>query len=272
MTSRTLGYGLDISHHQDPKALPWDRIGGECEFVICRSTYGTMRDRQVVEHMRRARAVGVKVGLYHFYRSLQPLDDQLAAFSAAAEAAGYQPGDIVPALDVEDDPKVAEVSPTWVSTVRAFVLALAQRFGAVPMIYITQRDWNRLGKPVWMLEHPLWVAHYTQAQKPATPAGAPWLIWQNRVGPFQPGGLGGLHQPASLDHNLCCGDLPTIGRVTEGATAPEPGSGPLASKEPTWEELRHRVETSQKLFFDAELHAPRRSRDDDDDDDPDPAA
>jgi hypothetical protein len=33
--------------------------------VICRAGYGgLLRDRQVVEHMKRARRIGAKVGLY----------------------------------------------------------------------------------------------------------------------------------------------------------------------------------------------------------------
>jgi hypothetical protein len=260
----TLTQGIDLSHHQAPTAVPWERIGAECSFVICRATYGTMRDRQVAEHLRRARAVGAQVGLYHFFRAVQRLDDQLAAFSAAAEAAGYQPGDIVPAIDVEDDPKVADVAPAWAPSVHALALAMQERYGAKPLIYITQRDWHRAGKPLWMLEHPLWVAHYTGAAKPATPGNVPWLIWQNRVGPFQPGGPGGLHQPGLFDHNLCCGELPTITRVTSGATPPLVTAPLEQPSEPSWEELRHRVELTQALWFDSQLHP--------DDDDPKPAA
>lgn len=250
----TLTRGIDLSHHQDPKGVPWERIGGECAFVICRATYGTTRDRQVTEHMRRARSEGVRVGLYHFFRSVQRLDDQLAAFSAAAEAAGYQVGDIVPAIDVEDDPKVADVSPSWMPSVHAFALACEERFGGRPIVYITQRDWIRAGKPQWMLHHPLWVAHYTTRSAPATPANTPWLIWQHRVGPFDPAGPGGSYQPGLFDHNLCCGELPSVGKTTEGATAPED----TGTAEPSWEELRHRVETMQALWFDGQIH-----RDDD---------
>lgn len=242
-----LTYGIDLSHHQDPKAVPWERIAKECAFVICRATYGTMRDRQVVEHVKRARGAGVAVGLYHFFRFIQKLDDQLAVFSAAAEAAGYAPGDIAPALDIEDDPKVCEVARGWDSSVHSLAIAFEERYGERPLIYITQRDWHRLGEPAWVLDYPLWVAHYTQAKAPATPNRKPWLIWQNRVGPFEPTGLGGLHQPALFDQNLCCGPLPRATRVSSDV---KEAVSKVAAYEPSWEELRNRVETTQALMLD----------------------
>lgn len=246
-----LTHGIDLSHWQSPSSVPWGLVGKQCTFVICRATYGATRDRHVVEHVKRARDAGCAVGLYMFFRFVQNLDDQIAAFCAAAEAAGYTPGDIAPAIDVEDDPKICDVAPGWDSSVFSIAQALGERFGTKPIIYITQRDWTRLGRPEWVLEHPLWVAHFTQAPKPATPAGAPWLIWQNRVGPYDPSGPGGSHQPGLFDHNLCCGDLPRITRTTSGAT--EPVSSTLL-REPSWDELRARNEYLTTSMLDELAH------------------
>ena len=245
-----LTHGIDLSHHQNPKAVPWERIAKECAFVICRATYGTHRDELVVEHAARARRAGCAVGLYHFFRASQNVDDQLAAFCAAAEAASYAVGDIAPAIDIEDDPKVSQVGPSWDAALRTLALAFEQRYGTPPILYITQRDWARLGKPSWVL----WVAHYTQAKSPATPAGKPWLIWQHRVGPFEPAGSGGLYDPALYDQNQCCGDLPRITKTTTGSVAP---SFLGSSSDPSWAELRARVEMSQALWFEEQLHPPQ---------------
>lgn len=209
-------FGIDVSHHQKPAALPWETFRVDSQFCICRATYGTMRDREVAEHVRRARGVGLRVGLYHFFRPSQPAGDQFAAFLAAAQAAGYRPGDIVPALDVEADPipKMQQVSPAWQEGVKRMLGELADAFEALPLVYITQREFGMLGRPEWLLDHPLWVAHYTAAKEPATPAGKPWTIWQHRVGPYFPAGPGGYDQARpELDQNRARGPLPTVQAV-----------------------------------------------------------
>jgi lysozyme len=243
-------FGIDVSHHQSPAAQPWEKYAAGASFCICRTTYGTMRDRQVGEHMRRARAVGLQVGVYHFYRPTQPVPDQLAAFRAAASAAKYSPGDIIPALDVERDPLPKpgiDVGPKWQEGVLAMLEAMIADFGDA-MVYITQREFGMLGKPAWLLERPIWVAHYTGAAKPATPGNKAPLIWQHRVGPFDPNGPGGYDKANPLlDQNRAVGPLPLASRVPWQLVPHDPRSEPPAPPEledddgPSWAELRARA-------------------------------
>jgi hypothetical protein len=241
-------YGIDISHHQNPATLPWDRIAASSSFCICRATYGARRDRHVAEHMRRARSVGLQVGLYAFFRPSQPVVDQIAAFRAAAQAAGYQHGDIIPALDVEADPvpTMQHVTPAWEPGVRQFADALAREFGALPLIYITQREFGMLGKPTWVLDHPLWVANYTAAAKPATPGNQPWTIWQHRVAPYDPKGAGGYDKARpELDQNRAAGPLPFAQRVPwDIAPAATPVTVPEADDD-GWDEACTRAIAAQ---------------------------
>jgi hypothetical protein len=115
-------------------------------------------------------------------------------------------GDIIPALDIEDD-LTAKLDPSWSEKASAVIDGLMIEFGDA-MVYITQRDFGRLGKPAWVLDRPLWVAHYTNAAAPATPGDKPFTIWQRRVGPFAPDGLGGAIKPMLLDQNVCDVALP----------------------------------------------------------------
>lgn len=223
-------YGIDVSHYQSttaPGGVPWSLLKhGGCDFAIVRATYGTFRDPSAVEHVRNARAVGMAVGLYHFFRIAQPVTDQLAAFCSQALACGLQVGDIAPALDVEDDGSTGpKVSPAWSEAASVLSAGLVADFGEA-LIYCTQRDFGRIGKPPWLLERPLWVAHYTGAVAPATPGGMPWAIWQHRVGPWQPNGPGGAFQPMVLDQSRAQ-VLPRCTRVP-GATGsiPPPPDGP----------------------------------------------
>ncbi|HEU4619196.1 MAG TPA: glycoside hydrolase family 25 protein [Gammaproteobacteria bacterium] len=197
--------GIDVSHYQSPAAVPWKTLAAVGGFCIVRMTYGVARDERAAEHVARARAAGVRVGAYHFFRASQPVAVQLGAFRGACSAADYgHPTDIVPAVDWEDDTSKAPITPAQSPLVEEFCGELAQAFGQRPLLYITQRDWGRVGSPAWALEHDLWVAHYSAAsrQSPATPGGRPWAIWQHRVGPLELAGPHGYYQPATYDHNL----------------------------------------------------------------------
>lgn len=201
--------GIDVSHFQNtaaPAGVLWSTIAQKCSFAIIRATYGSSKDSSAPAHVKNARAAGLQVGLYHFFRSTQSLQDQLDAFCAQAITCGIGKGDIAPALDIEDD-LTAKLEPAWEANAHAFVTGLISEFGEA-MVYTTQRDFGRLGKPSWVLDRPLWVAHYTAAAAPATPGNKPCAIWQRRVGPYQPDGPGGAIKPMLLDQNVADGALP----------------------------------------------------------------
>jgi hypothetical protein len=228
----TRSYGIDVSHFQNttaPAGVPWATIAQKSTFAIVRATYGSSRDVSAPAHIRNARSAGLQVGLYHFFRSTQPVADQLDAFCAQALACGVGTGDIAPALDVEDD-LTAKLDPSWEPKLSAFTDGLLREFGEA-MIYITQRDFGRLGKPLWIIDRPLWCAHYTQAVKPATPANKPCAIWQRTVGPYNPGGPGGAIKPMLLDQNVADGPLPLAKMSPSQVAAPLEPDAPVTQPE-----------------------------------------
>jgi hypothetical protein len=234
-------FGIDLSHHNPPARVPWQKLSEQPgAFAICRATYGTMADRFLVEHVRDARAHEVRVGLYAFFRISQPVADQVAAFRKQAAACDYELGDICPWLDIELDPlpKAQKVAPSWSGPAFEFASALRECFGACG-IYITQADWHALGKPGWVLDLPIWVAHWTGAAKPATPGGVAYAAWQYRVGPFDPKGAGGYDKARpELDQNRAVEPLPVVTRL--------PGVSPLsppadAGDDPELDELLDRA-------------------------------
>lgn len=221
-------YGVDVSHHQAPASLPWAKFAESSSFAIVRGSYGTMRDRVTAQHVKFARAAGLKVGLYHFFRPSQSVVDQLAVFRSQLELAAIGAGDIIPTIDVEADPlpKATPVSPAWQGSVLQFVDAMVSELSDC-MVYITQREFGMLGAPAWLLSRPLWTAHYTGAARPATPGNKPATIWQHRVGPYDPTGPGGYVSSAPvLDQNRLLGELPLIGagsaRPVVNSALPQP--------------------------------------------------
>lgn len=213
-------YAIDVSHHQTPAAVPWLKVAETSSLCIVRTSYGTMRDRQTAEHVKRARGAGLAVGLYHFFRPSQPWQAQLDVFRAQAYAADFGAGDVCPALDVEADPlpQMTAVSPAWQDGVRAMLAAFREDFGDA-LVYITQREFSMLGRPEWLLTYPLWTAHYTAAPHPATPAGKACVLWQHRVGPYDPSAPGGYFAGGSpqLDQNRILGRLPLAQRAPSDA-------------------------------------------------------
>lgn len=212
-------FGIDLSHHQKSAFQPWDQYAGKVDFVICRASYGgLLRDREVVSHMQHARGIGAKVGLYQFFRPSQSVDQHWDQLRAVAELVRLGEGDIVPALDIERDPLPApgvDVSPAWASACEELVGRIVDTFGDA-LVYITQREYKLLGAPKWLLARPLWVAHYTNAEKPLTPSDVVPTIWQHRVGPFDPKGPGGYDKARpELDHNRGLGPLPLIGGLPD---------------------------------------------------------
>ena len=209
-------YGIDVSHHQNPSKLPWSSFRGKVDFLMARATYGTMPDKFTRSHITQGRSIGAKVGLYHFYRPTQPWAEQLEVFTRIVEQV-CQVGDICPAVDIEKDPFPAPGHPvdsTWSEPCRLFTDNLVHRFGDA-IVYITQREWRSLGSVNWVLNRPLWVAHYTSNPQPATPGNVVPYIWQHRVAPFVHNGTGGYDKNhPDLDQNRGIKPLPLIKRIT----------------------------------------------------------
>lgn len=203
--------GCDVSVFQSPGLVDWRAQ----DFGIARATYGTKADKTALEHVKRIRAAGKTVGLYHFFRADQAVTAQVDAFAAVATAAGLTAGDLLPCIDVEDYPGHT-IGPLDVPSLTLLDEQIRNHFGG-SIIYTTQRDWHRLGKPAWYLERPLWVAHYPKAgstlplANAATPAGVPWRIHQCIVGPIVAGGWKqDPTNPIAVDQNLALSPLPLI--------------------------------------------------------------
>ncbi len=211
--STPIGFGIDVSHFQAP--LQVKAAAGRVSFVMARASFGAkLKDDRCAEHVQAARQIDAKVGLYHFFRPSHSVADQFRVFCEVSEAAGITEGDICPALDIERDPfdgAGRDVDPAWSDPARELTELLVERFGNC-LAYITHREWVGMGSPGWILERPLWTAHYINAAAPSTPGGRQCTIWQHRVGKFDPDGPGGYfdHESPQIDQNRLYLPLPLI--------------------------------------------------------------
>lgn len=72
--------GIDVSHHQ--KEIDWTRVAADdVRFAIIKATEGgDWVDRLFARNLSEARAAGLAVGAYHFYRFCRPPADQAKNF------------------------------------------------------------------------------------------------------------------------------------------------------------------------------------------------
>jgi len=196
--------GIDVSHHQAPSAINWSTLAKTHGFVFVRATYGTTRDRACADHVKRARAAGLKVGLYHFYRQTRSVESQLAAFAEVAELVKLGPGDLPPALDLEANTRWdGPPDPVRYGYASNILDAWEDQWGQF-IVYTTQAFWHQMGKPARWLDGLLWVAHWG-VKEPATPGGEPWDFWQHKVSPLE-----GVYRH-QLDQNVYQGEtLPVL--------------------------------------------------------------
>lgn len=203
-------HGCDVSHYQAPGLVDWQTQ----DFGIVKFTDGTRCDKRSLEHVARIREAGKIVGGYHFCRVDSKPAAQVEAFRAVAGGANLGCGDILPCIDLEDYPG-HKLAPADSPALEAIARGLEDLYGGV-IVYTSRLFWTRLGKPAWILERPLWVAHYSAEgstsllRAPATPANMSWRIWQCRVGPLDRAVQNSRH-PRAVDQNLATDPLPLIG-------------------------------------------------------------
>lgn len=197
-------YGIDISVWQNPSKLNWNKLKLTQQFVICRATYGDVKDTMLESHFNNAKNAGMLVGVYHFFRQTKTPESQIEMFEKTCKSIGYGPGDIVPVLDVETNEKIdGKVIPEkYNSGCEAIAKAFKEKYGDC-IIYTTKSFWAELGKPKWLLEYPQWVAHW-DVKQPSVPGDKEWTIWQYKVA-----SLDGF-EGKQIDQNKSVDNLPLV--------------------------------------------------------------
>jgi lysozyme len=201
--------GVDI--YAGDGAVEWLKLAqAGMSFVFIRGAYGTVPDKAVAANVAGARAAGLKVGLYHFFRARLDPARQIAAMRQVIKAVGVGPGDLPPALDVEDNPAHdgawnAADNPAYIAACRHWVHLVREQVGKHPVIYTRAGFWAQLGNPAGFSDSPLWVASYRD-EAPRMPAGwdVPYTFWQYSDSATVPGVAG------RVDANYFNGDAAAL--------------------------------------------------------------
>jgi lysozyme len=183
---------VDTSMYQG--AVDWPKVkAAGVSVAICKASEGTTwQDSTYFDHMNKARAAGLAVGPYHFFR---PRDDGGVQADHFLQTAGWNDAWCSPALDMEVMDGVSP--PAVLARAGAWCERVEKATGRIPIIYTSPNFWrNLLGNPTNWTRHPLWISHYGVAA-PDIPGGwTDYALWQYT----SVGRVDGIPGNADLNH------------------------------------------------------------------------
>lgn len=169
-------------------------------FVYVKASEGrTGRDRSAATYVAAARAAGIRVGIWHYFKQDVPAEEQAANFLSAAEGLA---DDLLPIVDCEE---TISVSPRdYGKRVRLFLDRVETKFGVTPGIY-TGRGFADTHFSSGFERYPLFLASYNGQGVPKPPKG-----WKDITFWHVAEGTGGDKASSRLDVALFKGDIATL--------------------------------------------------------------
>ncbi|MGO9205079.1 MAG: GH25 family lysozyme [Candidatus Limnocylindrales bacterium] len=175
--------GIDVSHYQG--TIDWSQVPGAGKrFAIMEVTLGqTYVDPTYAANHAAARAAGLPVAAYHYAKPSSDPNDAILQADWYAENAALLPGDLVPALDLEETGGLSVAAlQVWVG---AWLGEVYAKLGVRPMIYTDPTFWaDAMGDTSMFADQGyavLWVAYWFTSDPPVpgnTWGGHGWTFWQ----------------------------------------------------------------------------------------------
>lgn len=175
--------GLDVSALDG--IVDWQRIkNAGNSFAYVRAVYGTTADTSLVRNVEGAREAGLATGVYHFLRATRDYQQQIDLLLESLETAKVGPGDLPPAIDVEDNPHFdgpwnPANNDSYLTALSSWIDAVRAKTGAQPVLYTRAGFWAVLGNPTAFSACPLWVASYEEAVPKLPATWQRYSFWQH---------------------------------------------------------------------------------------------
>jgi len=169
-----VGVFIDISHNAGTMDWAEAKAAGVTHAYIKATDGPSWRDPQFAYNWQEAKVHGIKRGAWHYYRNYANPTEQAMSF---LEVVGDDLGEIIPALDVEDDDSPVTPDDIW-----SWLLIVDEAKRIRPAIYTAAWWWDRyMDGTTWATDYALWVANWTEADEPVIPkdwAGVGYWLWQ----------------------------------------------------------------------------------------------
>lgn len=164
--------GIDVSRYQG--TIDWGRVGreGGVSYVYIKATEGaSLVDPLFYRNIADARAAGLSVGSYHFYRAHISVDLQVANMVAAVRK---EDQDLVPMIDVEATNGVGQEK--FVRDLREFVAKITAYYGVKPLLYTYQNFYNKHLVGEFPGYH--WMMAKYRDEEPILDDDVDYIMWQ----------------------------------------------------------------------------------------------
>lgn len=172
--------GVDVSDNNG--VINWQQVrDAGIAFALIKATQGDRHvDPKVLENLENCRKMGIVPGVYHFYCHDRKAEDQAANF---IRNLSQQPGDLVPAIDVETQTDGAGEITSQADVVRrlrVMVEAVREAIGRAPMIYTYPFAWQEVtgNSQEFARECPLWIASYRVGPPKLVRGWTDYAVWQ----------------------------------------------------------------------------------------------
>lgn len=186
-------YGIDVSYYQGTINWAAVKAAGK-QFAIIRVSDGTgFLDPKFATNWKNAKAAGVAVGAYQFFRPNQDATAQADLLVNQLNAVGFGANDLPPVIDVEVTSGVA--AGTIAARVNTWLNRVKSRTGRLPALYTSPGFWSGLGNPTPNPLPYIWDAHWTTGCPSLPPAWPRLRFWQYSA----KGAVSGISGDVDLD-------------------------------------------------------------------------
>lgn len=200
--------GIDVSRYDG--SINWSSVAADgIDFAYIRVANGSDLDSHFSSNWDAARTAGVIRGAVQI---LKPDENAVDQAQALIEAIGsLEPGDLPPAVAVEING--GQSAATITTRVGQWLAHVESAFGLPPVIYTGYYFWEDSVGSSDYSDHPLWIAHYTNASCPTLPSQwSDWVFWQKS----STGAVNGVN--GNVNINIFNGDLAALAKLGQPET------------------------------------------------------
>jgi lysozyme len=166
--------GIDISHYQTK--INWKKLGSEkFDFIFIKATEGVRyKDDKFDSYWKKAIDNNYCVGAYHFYLACKQGAPQADNFIATVP---YRNNSLPPVIDLEHEGSCWDKTliKDIVGEIDIFLRKLEKRYNKTPIIYTTNRIYNRFVKGTKLERYPVWIRSIYQTPRLKDHQ---WQFWQ----------------------------------------------------------------------------------------------
>lgn len=179
-------FGIDVSHHNGK--INWKQVP-DVEFVYIKATEGaTYVDPMYQQNIKGARAMKLRVGAYHYFRTTNSVQKQFENYKKHVKKSDI---DLIPMVDMEECRKWSTVQ--FQDSLMRFIQLVKSYYGKAPMIYSVNTFYNRYCAPRFNNFH-LMIGRYG-SDEPFIKGRGTYTIWQKS----QTGKLSGIPKNVDID-------------------------------------------------------------------------